>query len=364
MSIIVSGAEFRTIDDDIFVNGSKVQRVDVNNSTVYPDAERVPGAYVLKAIGRTSYTAPAVKMSGIDIGSTVADIYQHEINCSASFSMAAVVSNAGGLSISDGGAVPTVTYDDLSYGPGFRRNAFGLIYSGGWVIPWGAYQTFPRFMIGSKMAPFSKRIQIVRKSVLSFELKIKLSVSFAWPTVTRSRLNHSSAGRVPIHHFGMSYPIVTDFSVKPIDVLRPRILTFLNNTHTVRTDTGQLPTRGGADGVIMNTLNYEDILDKSDFRYSSMPHELYLISDLNGALYEHNIYIFDSNIVNIYMYNPMEFFEQSYIERDSMKRASEIVPDWMTLPLVMAAIPIMNITYVGPSEEAPGWAFKALDTDL
>jgi len=367
MSIIVSGSEFRTIDDDIFVNGSKVQRVDVNNSMVYPDTERVPGAYVLKAIGRTSYTAPAVKMSSIEIGyggTPLVDIYQHEIKCSASFSMAAVVNNVEALSISDGGAVPSVTYDDLSYGPGYRQKAHRLIYSGGWVIPWGGHQTFPRFMIGSKMAPFSKHIRIERKYVLSFEMKIKLSVSFAWPTFSMSRLNHSPIGRLPIHH-SIDNRIVTDFTVKPIDVLRPRILTFLNNTHSIRTDTGKLPTTFNAANVIFNTLNYEDILDESEFRYYSfMPHELKLISDFGSYNNNYNRYIFDNNIVDVYMLDSMEYFEQSFIERDSMKRVTEIVPDWMGFALTMIAIPIMNILYVGPSEEAPGWAFKALDTDL
>jgi hypothetical protein len=213
------------------------------------------------------------------------------------------------------------------------------------------------------MAPFSKHIKIVDQYLLSFEMKIKLSVSFAWPTVTRSRLDPSPAGRLPISH-GIDNRFCTDFSVKPLDVLRPRILSFLNNTHTIRTDTGQLPTSFNRANVIMNTLNYEDILDKSDFRYSAMPHELYLASNLGGSINGQYNYIFDNNIVNIYMYNTMEYFEQSYIESDSMKRVSEIAPDWMTLPLVMAAIPITNILYVGPSEEAPGWAFKALDTDL
>jgi hypothetical protein len=162
----------------------------------------------------------------------------------------------------------------------------------------------------------------------------------------------------------MGYPIATDFSVKPIDVLRPRILSFLNNTHTIRTDDGHYQTLHNAANVIMNTLNYEDILDKSEFRhYYAMPHELRLMSDFNNSDGQYR-YVFDSNIVNIFMDNPMEYFEQSYIERDSMKRATEIVPDWMGSPLVMAAIPITNIIYVGPAEEAPGWAFKALDTDL
>ncbi len=69
MSITVDGVTYRTLLDDLFVDGRKIRSVYVNGELVYPETDEDNNMYVLMLSGKTefSYTVPGVKAVSMEM---------------------------------------------------------------------------------------------------------------------------------------------------------------------------------------------------------------------------------------------------------------------------------------------------------